>query len=156
VRLRAVLLRHAAPRQPRARPHLARCDENRAHVVPRDLAKSARHCPALRLVHRPSAERILGALSRRTFRMPAWEAPQLLIGPTLPPLLAAHFVGTWLAHDWYGQEDAYHRVALVFWELRPSVGLRQSIVLTVAWLHDCIGLHFWLRLRSWYPRAAPV
>jgi len=93
---------------------------------------------------------------RRTLRMPAWEATQLLLGLTIPPLLAAHFVGTRLAHDWYGQEDVYHRVALVFWELRPSVGLRQSIVLTVAWLHGCIGIHFWLRLRPWYPRVAPA
>ena len=93
---------------------------------------------------------------RRTLRMPAWESTQLLLGLTIPPLLAAHFVGTRLAHDWYGQEDAYHRVALVFWELRPSVGLRQSIVLTVAWLHGSIGIHFWLRLRPWYPRAQPA
>jgi len=93
---------------------------------------------------------------RRTLRMPAWEATQLLLGLTIPPLLAAHFVGTRLAHDWYGQEDAYHRVALVFWELRPFVGLRQSIVLTVAWLHGSIGIHFWLRLRPWYPRAQPA
>jgi len=93
---------------------------------------------------------------RRTLRMPAWEATQLLLGLTIPALLASHFVGTRLAHDWYGQEDNYHRIALTFWQLRPWVGLKQSIVLIVAWIHGCIGLHFWLRLRVWYSRVAPA
>jgi hypothetical protein len=26
----------------------------------------------------------------------------------------------------------------------------------IAWTHGCIGLHFWLRLRRWYPRYAPM
>src|SRR5262245_38004193 len=93
---------------------------------------------------------------RRTLRMPPWEATQILLGLTIPPLLAAHFAGTRLAHDWYGQTDSYHRVVFTFWALRPQVGARQATVLIVAWLHGCIGLHFWLRLRPWYPRVAPV
>ena len=93
---------------------------------------------------------------RRTLRMPAWEAMQLLLGLTIPALLASHFVGTRLAHDWYGQEDNYRRIALAFWQLRPWVGLKQSTVLILAWIHGCVGLHFWLRLRPWYPRVAPA
>ena len=93
---------------------------------------------------------------RRTLRMPAWEATQLLLGLTIPPLLAAHVVGTRLAYAWYGQNDPYHRIALAFWELRPWVGIRQSVVLTLAWLHGSVGLHFWLRLRPWYPRIVPL
>src|SRR6185436_17577702 len=26
----------------------------------------------------------------------------------------------------------------------------------IAWVHGCIGLHFWLRLRSWYARMFPL
>ena len=44
----------------------------------------------------------------------------------------------------------------VLWHLRPDLGLRQSIVLLVAWTHGCIGIHFWLRLRPWYPRVRPL
>jgi adenylate cyclase len=29
------------------------------------------------------------------------------------------------------------------------------VALSVAWAHGCMGLHFWLRLRPWYPRAEP-
>jgi adenylate cyclase len=92
---------------------------------------------------------------RRTLRMPAWEATQLSLGLTIPLLLAGHVVGTRLANHWYGQVDSYHRVALSLWALRPMLGLRQVTVLTVAWLHGCMGIHFWLRLRPWYPRAVP-
>ncbi len=94
---------------------------------------------------------------RRTWRMPAWEATQLALGLTIPVLLAAHVVGTRLANLLYDQADPYHRVVLVQWQLRPDIGLRQTIVLVVAWLHGCIGMHFWLRIRRWYPRArAPL
>jgi adenylate cyclase len=93
---------------------------------------------------------------RRTLRMPAWEATQVLLGLAIPPLLAGHIVGTRLAHEWYGQTDSYGRLVLSFWALHPGVGAKQSIMLTIAWLHGCIGLHFWLRLQRWYPRAVPV
>ena len=92
---------------------------------------------------------------RRTLRMPAWEATQVLLGLAIPPLLAAHIVGTRLAYEWYGQVDSYPRVVLSLWELRPVAGVRQATVLTIAWLHGCVGLHFWLRLRPWYPRVVP-
>jgi adenylate cyclase len=48
-------------------------------------------------------------------------------------------------------------VVLVQWHLRPDIGLRQAVVLVIAWIHGCIGMHFWLRIRPWYPRArAPL
>ena len=78
---------------------------------------------------------------RRTLRMPAWEATQVLLGLAIPPLLAAHIVGTRLAYEWYGQVDAYSRVVLVLWELRPEAGARQATVLIIAWLHGCVGLN---------------
>jgi adenylate cyclase len=93
---------------------------------------------------------------RRHLRMPAWEAWQLVLGLTIPPLLAGHVVATRLAHAWFDATDSYTRVVLGLWVLRPEVGLRQATVLLVAWLHGCIGVHFWLRFRSWYPRVAPV
>lgn len=103
---------------------------------------------------------VISALSsiyrRRTWRMPAWEATQLVLGLTIPFLLAAHVVGTRLANLLYDQPDPYHRVLLVQWTLRPDVGLRQVVALLVAWTHGCIGLHFWLRLRPWYARLRGV
>lgn len=91
---------------------------------------------------------------RRTLRMPAWEASQLTLGLLVPPLLVWHVVGTRLAHEVAGTQTSYTLVVLALWQLDPIAGLRQVVVLVVAWLHGCTGLHFWLRLRPWYPRFA--
>lgn len=93
---------------------------------------------------------------RRHLRMPAWEATQLLLGLMIPPLLTSHIVGTRLAYAWFDTTDSYARVVLALWESRPDLGARQALVLAIAWTHGCIGLHFWLRLRPWYPQLAPV
>jgi adenylate cyclase len=91
---------------------------------------------------------------RHHLRMPLWEALQLTLGLTIPPLLATHFTGTRLAYEWYGVQDSYQKVMLTLWWLSPVSGLRQSVLVIVAWIHGCIGLHFWLRLRPWYSRYA--
>ncbi len=93
---------------------------------------------------------------RRHLRMPAWEAAQLLLGLLIPPLLISHVVGTRLAHAWFDTTDSYTRVVLALWEQRPDLGARQALVVIIAWTHGAIGLHYWLRLRPWYPRVAPV
>ena len=91
---------------------------------------------------------------RRTLRMPAWEASQLTLGLLVPPLLVWHVVATRLAHEVAGTQTTYTFVVLALWQLNPIAGLRQVVVLAVAWIHGCTGLHFWLRLRPWYPRVA--
>ena len=92
---------------------------------------------------------------RRSLRMPPWEAAQLLLGLAIPPLLFIHILGTRVAHTFYGLDDLYTYVLLVQWVFSPGYALQQVAVLLIAWLHACIGLHFWLRLRPWYPRALP-
>ena len=91
---------------------------------------------------------------RRTLRMPGWEALQVSLGLTIPVLLVWHVVGTRLAHEVAGTRDTYTLVVLSLWTLDPAAGLRQAAALVIAWLHGCVGLHFWLRLRPWYPRHA--
>src|SRR5262245_55126449 len=92
---------------------------------------------------------------RRSLRMPAWEAAQLIVGLLIPPLLAIHIIGTRLAHAIYGTDDTYTYELLVIWVFQPVSGLQQAAVLVVAWLHGCIGLHFWLRLKPWYTQWLP-
>ena len=89
---------------------------------------------------------------RRTLRMPGWEALQLSLGLTIPLLIVWHIVGTRLAHEVAGTRDTYTLVVLSLWKLDPVAGLRQVTALVVAWLHGCVGLHFWLRLQPWYAR----
>ena len=93
---------------------------------------------------------------RHHLRMPLWEALQLALGLCIPPLLAVHFVGTRLTYEWYGVQDSYAKIILTLWKLSPVHGARQALVIVIAWIHGCIGLHFWLRLRSWYSRYAAL
>jgi len=93
---------------------------------------------------------------RRTLRMPAWEATQIVFGLAVPPMLAYHIAGTRIANAMFGTEDLYTRVVLSVWVLDPWSGFRQTSLLVVAWTHGCIGLHFWLRLRPWYRRMFPM
>jgi len=92
---------------------------------------------------------------RKHLRMPLWEALQLVLGLTIPLFLAVHIAGTRLAHEWFNVNDSYSLIVLSLW-VTPENGVRQALLVTVAWLHGCIGLHFWLRLRSWYPRVVPM
>ena len=93
---------------------------------------------------------------RRHLRIPLWEALQLTLGLSIPPLLSLHFVGTRMSHEWLGVDDSYALLVLTLWHVSPWDGFKQSTLITVAWLHGSIGFHFWLRLRSWYRRAAPI
>jgi len=91
---------------------------------------------------------------RSHLRMPAWEASQLVLGLAIPPLLVGHIVGTRLAYTLFDVTDSYGRVVLALWHLAPRFGVRQAVVLLVAWTHACIGIHFWLRLRPRYRSVA--
>jgi adenylate cyclase len=91
---------------------------------------------------------------RRHLRIPFWEALQLTLGLCIPLLLATHFIGTRMAYEWYGVEDSYAKTVLTLWRQSPIHGLRQALLILIAWTHGCIGLYYWLRLRPWYPRYA--
>jgi adenylate cyclase len=93
---------------------------------------------------------------RRHLRMPLWEMLQLTMGLAIPPFLSLHFVGTRLTHEWFGVDDTYSLLVLTLWHASPWDGIKQSILMSVAWLHGSIGFHFWLRLKTWYSRFAPL
>ncbi len=80
---------------------------------------------------------------------------QMLLGLAVPPLILLHVLGTRGAHQFFGTEDNYDYVLLVIWVFLPMEGALQLVALVTAWLHGCIGLRGWLRLKPWYPRAQP-
>ena len=92
---------------------------------------------------------------RHSLRMARWEAAQLGFGLAVPAFLALHVFGTRMAESRFGLEPNYAYVLLAIWAGDPWVTLRQVATLLLAWLHGCIGLHFWLRLKPWYAGWAP-
>lgn len=105
------------------------------------------------LVHMGLALRRL--YRRRRLKMPPWEVVQLAFGLAIPPLLMIHLVGHRLPYQFFGTNDSYIYTLLIYFEFSPASGIRQAIVAIVAWVHAVIGLHFWLRLKPWYPAAMP-
>jgi adenylate cyclase len=91
---------------------------------------------------------------RRTLRTPPWEAAQLVLGLAIPPILLFHMSGTRLADALLGTTPSYARTMLFLWVVDPQAGLRQVLLLLIAWTHGCVGVHFWLRFRPWYGRVS--
>jgi adenylate cyclase len=92
---------------------------------------------------------------RRQFRYRTPEITQLLLGISIPFLLVAHFVGVRLQQPLFGRDLYYAQALFAYWVNRPYMEWVQFALLVVAWVHGCIGLYFWLRLKRSFVRAAP-
>lgn len=93
---------------------------------------------------------------RRSLVMPKGEMAQIVLGLMIPLLLLDHVIGTRIAHEFYGYIDDYETVVGMLWIRNPTNGVRQVFGVVAVWIHGCIGIHFWLRYRSWYPDFAPL
>jgi adenylate cyclase len=92
---------------------------------------------------------------RRQFSRKAIEPLQLVLGLSIPALVFAHIVGMRLGQAMYGQEKLYPQMLYGAWVASPARVWPMTATLLVAWIHGCIGLHFWLRMKRFYQRAAP-
>jgi adenylate cyclase len=92
---------------------------------------------------------------RRQFRYKGPEISQLLLGLSIPFLLVAHWVGVRLQSPLFGRDLYYAQALYAYWVNRPYMEWVQFGLLLVAWVHGCIGLYFWLRLKRFFTRAAP-
>jgi adenylate cyclase len=90
---------------------------------------------------------------RRHFRWTRLEATQLVLGLSIPFLLADHVIGTRVALSTFGLEKGYAEILGKFWVRSPVSGALQAVLLLIVWIHGCLGVHFWLRLKPFYPRA---
>jgi len=94
---------------------------------------------------------------RRHFRYTAIEITQLVLGLSIPLWLASHFGAVRLSGALYGLAPPNYAGPLyAYWVTRPHMIAVQFILLTVAWTHACIGLYFWLRLKSFFSWASPI
>jgi adenylate cyclase len=93
---------------------------------------------------------------RRQFSWKTVEPLQLVLGLSIPALVAAHIVGVHVAQTMFGHQKLYPQELYAFWvAYYPVKTLEMSAVLIIAWVHGCIGLHFWLRMKPFYKRLAP-
>jgi adenylate cyclase len=92
---------------------------------------------------------------RRQFRWKAIEPLQLVLGLSIPALIITHLAGVRLGQALFGHEKLYPQVFYAYWVVWPYKMWLMFIVLIVAWVHGCIGLYFWLRMKTFFKDAAP-
>jgi adenylate cyclase len=93
---------------------------------------------------------------RRSFRMGWGEGVRLVLGFSIVPLMIHHyFAGRWV-YSFEGIDRRYDVTLLVYFFLNPFYGERQILALIVAWVHGCLGMHYWLRQLPGYRRLAPA
>jgi len=91
---------------------------------------------------------------RRTWRrMDPGEAVQLGIGLAIPFALITHYVGTRIAFERYDVLTIYSFVVTYLWVINPKEGLMQAALLIGVWIHACLGIRGWIRLKPWYRDA---
>src|SRR5271170_953540 len=93
---------------------------------------------------------------RRSLRMGWIEGVRLLLGFLIPLLVLQHALGIRFSYSYFNIHLIYRHVLLNYWVLSPQIaGLRQLALFTIAWLHGCIGLYLWLRVKRHFDRVAP-
>ena len=93
---------------------------------------------------------LFGLYRRRQLSMPYWEAAQVILGLSIPPLLILHVLGTRIVQEFFHTNDSFTYVQTIYFVVDPVSGIRQVAVLLVAWIHACLGIHFWLRFKPGY------
>src|SRR4051794_2321850 len=91
----------------------------------------------------------------RQFRWKTIEPLQLVLGLSIPLLIVAHVVGVRLGQTLYEHEKLYPQVFYAYWIAAPYKKWLMYAVLIVAWVHGCVGLYFWLRMKAFFKLAAP-
>ncbi len=95
--------------------------------------------------------------ARRDFRaIPRAEALQLAAGLAIVPLMAGHVVPARLGPALLDTTPFHTLVVLVGTRFDPLAGVFTLTGLALAWIHGCLGVHFWLRLKPAYPRVRLV
>ncbi|MCK1745967.1 adenylate/guanylate cyclase domain-containing protein [Bradyrhizobium sp. 139] len=91
---------------------------------------------------------------RRQFRWKTIEPLQLVLGLSIPALVMAHVIGVRLGQTLYGHQKLYPQELYLFFVASNRIWT-MTILLIIAWIHGCIGIYFWVRLKPFFTRAAP-
>ena len=92
---------------------------------------------------------------RRSLRLSRWEWTQLALGLCIPALLMIHVVSTRIAESVLSINSFYSTMFIVQWLMEPWLAFVQTAAVLTVWVHACIGIHFWLRTKPWYPHWRP-
>ena len=92
-------------------------------------------------------------IARRSLRMSATDAIQIVFGVTIPLILASHVIYTHIAAEALGVETRLGYLTTLIWN--TADGWMQIVLMAITWIHGVIGLHMWLRMTAWWQRSMP-
>jgi len=94
---------------------------------------------------------------RRSMRMGWIEALRLALGFSIPLLVLQHALGFRFAYTYFDIHLIFRHALLFYFFTNPQIaGLTQLTLFCVAWLHGCIGLYLWLRVKRHFYRIGPL
>ena len=92
----------------------------------------------------------LRALYNKPFlHLARWQQLQMVSGIVMILLLIPHVVPIRGYYHGFEVDTTYPLVLQGIW-LNVDTLIRQFALVIVAWLHICLGLHYWLKTKSWY------
>jgi adenylate cyclase len=97
-----------------------------------------------------SAIGIWRLLKVRTWRLGLRNIVQLAFGLLIPIFLIRHALGMRGVAEMFGIDDSY---SYALWAMWPGEAWNQVILMSLVWIHSCIGLHHWLAAKPWYRNA---
>src|SRR6202048_4199142 len=77
------------------------------------------------------------------------------LGLSIPALIITHLAGVRIDDVLFQHQKLYPQVFYSYWIIWPYKMWLMFIVLIVSWVHGCIGLYFWLRMKAFFETAAP-
>jgi adenylate cyclase len=84
------------------------------------------------------------------------EGLRLGLGLLIPLLVLQHALAVRFAYSYFDVHLIYRHVLFNIWMANPQIaGVRQIAVFSIAWLHGCIGLYLWLRVKRHFHSVAP-
>jgi len=89
-------------------------------------------------------------VKRRNWRLRLSDTLQIAFALAIPWLLVLHVVGTRGAEELIGTEVDYYFVLAAQWSSAPWMPIQQTAGVLAAWLHGCLGIYYWVRLKSWF------
>lgn len=92
--------------------------------------------------------------ARRQFRWRTIETTQLVFGLSIPFLIIAHIIGMRVSSALFDIEKGYTQAFFAAWVSQRSFMWMLYTALIMAWVHGCIGIYFWLRIKPFYKRAS--
>jgi adenylate cyclase len=92
---------------------------------------------------------------RRYFHITPGQVVQLVLGLSIPVLLINHVVAIRVGSAFTAFDLHYPQVLWTLWVNNETAGFKQMVALFVVWVHGCIGVYYWLRLKPLFQALAP-